>query len=341
MIYQDCLQFIESTLENKIFEKTKMINIYTDSKYVMNILSMSGYPKSNYVYKLINQINYLAWKLKKYNVCIRLIKIPSHKGIFGNQVADNLAKQAAAIAYNCKYRLDDKIYYNTYWNPVIVDISKDLILYRKYVKYKRKNYWLNKNTNWMNYQLNSNFYTGNMIFHKYIVSHCNGSYSVRNKSKILKNENKYLKRYESEIINKLRTEYINLNEYKLFRFNENDGNCKYCNVPETVQHFLIDCSGNTNNRNNNKHKDSDMNFNMCRKILRKSARKISCYMKNEANFNVVNLLFPNIWQLDPSKTDPHYKRKIQNNMNRSILILKAVVKYVLETKRFVNEQYGY
>ena len=39
-------------------------------------------------------------------------------------------------------------------------------------------------------------------------------------------------------------------------------------------------------------------------------------MKNEANSTVENRLFPNIWQLDPIKTDPHYKRKKQNNMKR-------------------------
>ena len=68
-----------------------------------------------------------------------------------------------------------------------------------------------------------------------------------------------------------------MNEYKLFRFNENDGNCIYCNVPETVQHYLMDCCGNTNNKNNNNHKDDDMNFIICRRILRKRVEE-RCFM---------------------------------------------------------------
>ena len=173
------------------------------------------------------------------------------------------------------------------------------------------------------------------------MNYCNGTNNIRNKTKILKNENKFLNRYESEIINKLRTEYINLNEYKSFRFGDTDGNCTYCGVPETVQHYLMDCCGNINSINNNIHGNNDMNYNICRKTLRKRLRKISCYMKNDVNFTVDNILFPNIWQLDPMKTDPHYKRKKQNNMKRVISILKSVVKYVLETKRFKYEQYGY
>ena len=72
-----------------------------------------------------------------YNINIRLIKLPSHSGIFGNSVADNLAKQAAAISYNCKYKFD-RFKYSTYWNPIGVDMLKDLIMYRKYVKYNTK-----------------------------------------------------------------------------------------------------------------------------------------------------------------------------------------------------------
>ena len=70
----------------------------------------------------------MANNLEKYNVKINIIKIPSHIGIQGNIMADSLAKQAAAIAHNCKCKLDNIIEYNTFFNPINVDIQKDLIL---------------------------------------------------------------------------------------------------------------------------------------------------------------------------------------------------------------------
>ena len=42
------------------------------------------------------------------------------------------------IAYNCKYKLDDIIQYNTYFNPINVDISKDLIRLNKLYRNNRK-----------------------------------------------------------------------------------------------------------------------------------------------------------------------------------------------------------
>ena len=73
----------------------------------------------------------------------------------------------------------------------------------------------------------------------------------------MRNQLKHLKQYESEIVNKLRSECINLNGYKNFRYDESNGNCIYCCVAETVEHFLIDCCGskseyvNYNNENEN------------------------------------------------------------------------------------------
>ena len=57
-------------------------------------------------------------------------------GIQGNLKADALAKQAAAIAHNCIYKLDNIIKYNTFFNPINVDIQKDLILLNKWYKKK-------------------------------------------------------------------------------------------------------------------------------------------------------------------------------------------------------------
>ena len=62
---------------------------------------------------------------------VPIIKISSHIGICGNQHADALAKAAATIACNCKYNFDDTIRYNTFKNPINVDISKDIIYLNK------------------------------------------------------------------------------------------------------------------------------------------------------------------------------------------------------------------
>ena len=42
-----------------------------------------------------------------------------------------------------------------------------------------------------------------------------GKYKVRNTNKRMRNQLKYLKQFETEIINKLRSEYINLNFFKV------------------------------------------------------------------------------------------------------------------------------
>ena len=59
-------------------------------------------------------------------------------------MADAFARQAAAIAHNCKYKLGDIIKYNTFYNPVNVDINKDLILLNRWYKNKRKQEWLQR-----------------------------------------------------------------------------------------------------------------------------------------------------------------------------------------------------
>ena len=67
---------------------------------------------------------------------------------------------------------------------------------------------------------------------------------VRYKSNEMRKEMRYLSYRESQIVNKLRTEHINLNDYKYVRFDDRDaleGYCRYCDRVETVEHFLEDC----------------------------------------------------------------------------------------------------
>ena len=109
------------------------------------------------------------------------------------------------------------------------------------------------------------------------------NYSVRNRSNQMKNELKYLSKTECEIIMKLRTEYINLNNYKYYINNHKNGMCKHCNVSENVSHYLIDCTGFTQYQQGMNKNNTD--YNKIRKNLRKNLRKICKFFKYEKNFN--------------------------------------------------------
>ena len=71
---------------------------------------------------------------------------------------------------------------------------------------------------------------------------------------------------------KLRTEYINLNNYLSYIGKHSDGTCDGCEVIETVSHFLTECPGFTDeimmsyNKNNRNYEGYTKNL---RKKLRK------------------------------------------------------------------------
>ena len=128
--------------------------------------------------------------------------------------------------------------------------------------------WKHEQNNWNLGNLDTNMYRGDMIFHRMIIGH-NGI--IKRSTNDMKEELKFLKPYESSIITKLRSECINLNGYKNFRFNDdNFGNyelCRYCHIPETVKHFLIDCPGQQN-KTALILNPMDTNYNACRNILK-------------------------------------------------------------------------
>ena len=177
LVIKDCLDNLNKFKQRYQFQKH--INIYTDSQFVLDQLDIGGYPQYQYYYQLINQIFKLLNHLNYYNVNVNFIKIPSHVGIKGNQIADVLAKQAAIVAHNCKYKLDDIIEYNTYYNPINVDISKDLIWLNKYYKNKRKDEWLKRQADWKKNNLKENLYIGDMIMQRFMVTFDGNKYNVR------------------------------------------------------------------------------------------------------------------------------------------------------------------
>ena len=99
---------------------------------------------------------------------------------------------------------------------------------------------------WKNNNINQEFYIGGMIMQRYMVHADENRMKVRKFDKKLRQQLKYLSKFESEIINKLRTECINLNGYKQFKYGETNGKCIYCGVEETVEDFLLDCRGSKN-----------------------------------------------------------------------------------------------
>ena len=121
-----------------MLSKVDYINIFTDSKFVCDILNINGYPKYDYYYKLLIQIFRLCKELENNNINININKINSHIGILGNEKADKLAKKAANLAKDCKYGGNKMINYNCNKNPVQIDIEKDLIKLRIQRKKSRK-----------------------------------------------------------------------------------------------------------------------------------------------------------------------------------------------------------
>ena len=97
------MRYIEYNKEIKQKIRIEDINIYTDSSFVYGMLSVDGYPKLNYYYQLLMIIFDLCNKLKNDQIHINIVKVSSHKGEYGNQMADKVAREAANIARMCKY----------------------------------------------------------------------------------------------------------------------------------------------------------------------------------------------------------------------------------------------
>ena len=79
---------------------------------------------------------------------------------------------------------------------------------------------------------------------------------------------------------KLRSEYINLNQYLHHIHYHTDGNCEHCGVPETVSHFLLDCIGYKGSINRN-----NVDFTLVRMQMKKKLKAIAIFFKQEKNFN--------------------------------------------------------
>ena len=159
-----------------------------------------------------------------------------------------------------------------------------------------------------------------------------------NQNNNVKKELDFMTQRECEIITKLRTEHSNSNHYLFTMSIVNDFNCKWCKgpnilVPETVDHFLLECGGCQSNMIQSLHKNN-ITYDNHRNVPKKQLKKIIPFFKYPNNFTVQNILFPHIWQRRMNGSNK------SNNWNRDgtyyrVKILKAVVRFVNNTKSFV------
>ena len=182
-------------------------------------------------------------------------------------------------------------------------------------------------------------YFGDGIFEKAILNY-NGDGKITTKSNDMRDELKYFNKNECEIIVKLRTERINLNEY-LYHIKKVDSNkCVHCNTKETVNHYLMECTGYSDPfiRSLYRH---NMDFNAVRNKLKKKLKKIDIFFKNPRNFTTINILFPHIWQRQITNFKYNTQQQIEwknKRLKKRVEILKAVVEFVRETKRFKTDK---
>ena len=175
---------------------------------------------------------------------------------------------------------------------------------------------------------NENRYYGGHIFEKIIINQNNQINFTANNA--MQKELKYLTQKECEIITKLRTEHINLNHYLCTMGiikSEHGYKCRFCNAPETVDHYLMDCPGVKEKMHQKLHK-KNVDYDLLRNKLRKDLKKTTVFFRNPLNFNTINILFPHTWQRRI------HGRKRSSNWNRDgtyyrAQILKHVAKFVI------------
>ena len=300
------LSAIESMLDDlswkikrkKVNGTIKWIIIRTDSKFTQYILDLTGYPKQQCHWKIINNIFHICNELRNLNVKIKIQKVKSHINIDGNEKADHAAKLGA---YDAFPNNEDRIM-NEEFGTVFDSLSYSIALSKDIKQLKNKWKKINENEEYIKHgPINSKI-----------------MYNIPN-SKHLLNELKYLNNYESAMITWMRTEHAPLNYYR-WQFpskhigDNHCGMCLHCSTNETVYHFMIDCNKYDKQR-------MEMMNNLC---------KLDKFYSNIIfRYDLQNILFPHLHQCNSND-----KTKNNANLKIRINILKCVCKYILDTKRF-------
>lgn len=282
-------------------------------------MKITGSANINYYFESMIGIFESINKLTNYS--IHLIKVKAHSNNVHNNTVDLMAKKAALKARAWKETKNENWDENA--TPAIVSIAQfNEMISIKYEKIKVQKWRKFKNKS-ITKRKNRNVFEDNTPHYDYLFLQAmwvrDDPFRLNKNGKYLRQELTYLSTLESEVINKLRTETANLNDYKANIFHDCSELCSCDNDHlETVQHYLIDCELFKKQRHN----------------FRKKLCKIDKFFKQEQNFMAINILFPHRWQIQPRSRDSCYKKKSKLNINRRVNILKQTVQFVLRTKRF-------
>ena len=192
--------------------------------------------------------------INEFNKNIKLIHVPGHDGINGNEIADWLAKYGVYKAKEHDAIIERNRNENRNNNKKLdkkyIEERKE---YEKQEKLKRER----KNERSINSTLMKNM----------------------KKTKHMMKEMLQLSRCESAVLARLRTEHIELNKYKNIvktsKLHSNTVNCEKCNSVETVKHYLINCK----------------RFKKQREEMWIAIEMIDEFFKNKYNRTINNLLF--------------------------------------------------
>ncbi len=174
------------------------------------------------IYNIIKLIYNKIKSLLKFNISFYLFHVFSHKGTITNEIADTLAKIGLDYAFDVVNNNKSQIKHLKNWNSIDTNALKNEI--KRIIKYKTQMKWINFRDN-----KNRNF-TKQLSEIKFVHK------------RWLNDERKQLKIHEISIINQLRCKHIKLNYYNKKKLNIGDGLCTLCNKPETVSHFLFECT---------------------------------------------------------------------------------------------------
>ena len=323
---------IKNVLENhynNIFQlqqqNTQFISIFTDSMFCINLFSISGYPQDKYYWDIINICLKLVNQFNKNNITINLIKVPAHKDIIGNNIADEQAKIASSISKEAIKNKDNIIIFEK--TPAIVDNTIMMErLNQLENKQKEKALLLRKQKvdNGI-FDPTTEIKSNNLLLKSLFVRDSNYNKINKFAGKCLLNDMRGLTSLDARIISKLRTETAYLALYLKHYVGVGDGICKNCNSNcfETVSHYLLECD----------------KYNVQRIKWRRKMSKIDRFLSLPQHFDAIIILFPHYWQISPTRMDKNYKEKMKTNEKIRCNLLESICTFVKETKRFENK-YG-
>ena len=279
------------------------LTILTDSMFCLYQLDLHCYCKYEYYYNVLMRIfrkcNFL-WQFGKH---VRIVKVPAHEGLTGNELADFWAKVGAGMAAYIDEKCGD-ISNNDV--PLIVQNEINRIEIKKMRKEEKERI---RKAKIQIAKEKKKKRIGSTLYESFLDD----------KSKHCRNEKKYLSFNQSAIMLRLRSEHIELNKYNNVIYakgEQTSDKCDYCDQIETVEHFICHCE----------------KFSVLRNVmideLKQFDSDINC-IDNNGKIKIKRLLFPHAFQ------DKAY---LKENILKRVKQLKIVCNFVKNTGRFNNDR---